>query len=103
MFKLPGGGLRLDFRRTSIGQLADFLSGLAAVDQPVRDGTGLTGFYDFTLDLHEVAGPWRSDAERQTAPSISTVLQEQLGLRWESRRGAVEILLVERVERPSPN
>jgi len=103
MSKLPGGGLRLEFHRTSMADLAGFLSSLAAIDRPVRDASGLAGVYDFKLDLHEVAGPWGSEAERLAAPSMSTVLREQLGLRLESRKDAVEVLVVDRVERPTPN
>jgi uncharacterized protein (TIGR03435 family) len=103
MSKLPGGGLRLEFRRTTVGELASFLSTLAAVDRPVEDQSGLGGVYDFRLDLHEVAGPWESEAERAAAPSLGTVLEEQLGLRLEGRRSAVEVLVVDRVKRPSGN
>jgi uncharacterized protein (TIGR03435 family) len=103
MRKLPGGGLRLEFRRTTVGQLADFLSELAVIDRPVQDRSGLTGVYDFPLDLHEVAGPWASDAERQAAPSMSTVLQEQLGLKFEARKDAVDVLAIDRIEHPSVN
>ena len=41
MSRLPGGGVRLEFRRTSIVKLAEFLSTLAAVEQPVENRTGL--------------------------------------------------------------
>src|SRR4051794_9820483 len=47
MSKLPGGGLRLQFRRTTLAELDAFLSTLAAVEVPVRDQSGLTAAYDF--------------------------------------------------------
>jgi uncharacterized protein (TIGR03435 family) len=103
MLKLPGGGLRLEFHRTSIAQLADFLSTLAALDRPVRDRSGLSGVYDFKLDLHEVAGPWASEAERLAAPSMTTVLQEQLGLKFQAVKDGVDVLAIDQVERPSAN
>lgn len=103
MLRAPGGGLRLEFRRTSVPELANFLSTLAAIDRPVVDQSGLDGVYDFRLDLHEVTGPWASDTERQAAPSITTVIQEQLGLRVEGRRQTIEIFAVDRVERPTEN
>jgi uncharacterized protein (TIGR03435 family) len=103
MSRLPGGGLRLEFRRTSMARLAAFLSTLAAMDRPVLDNTGLDGLYDFGLDLHEAAGPWSSDAERLSAPSFGAVIQQQLGLRLEARRSAIEVFAIEQVERPTAN
>ena len=103
MSRLPGGGLRLEFRRTSIAKLAEFLSTLAAVDRPVEDRTGLDDLYDFRLDLHEVTGPWTSDDERHAAPSIATVIHEQLGLRLDRRKSGIEVFVVDHVERPAAN
>lgn len=93
--KIPGAGLQLSFQRASLSQLADFLSGLAAIDRPVLEGTGLDRLYDFTLDLRAAAGPWASEAERQAVPPISAVVEEQLGLKLESRKQPVEVLVVD--------
>jgi uncharacterized protein (TIGR03435 family) len=104
MTKLPGPGLRLSFQGTTPGQLADFLSSLAAIDRPVLDGSGLEGKYDFTLDLRAAAGPWPSEAEREAAPSVSSVLEQQLGLRLDARKQPVEVLVIDRARRtPSGN
>jgi uncharacterized protein (TIGR03435 family) len=58
------------------------------------DGTGLASRYDGKLD-------WAPDGD--DGPSIFTALTEQLGLRLESRRGPVEMLVIERLERPDEN
>jgi uncharacterized protein (TIGR03435 family) len=63
----------------------------------VEDRTGLTGRFDYSLD-------WaRSDSADTSKPSIFTALQEQLGLKLESTRGPVEVLVVDRVEPPTPD
>ena len=78
--------------------LAMFAGRLGQVlGRPVVDKTGLKGEYDFVLEWtpDEVSDP--------SGPSIFTALQEQFGLRLEGQKGAVEILVVDRVVRPSQN
>jgi len=57
----------------------------------VVDRTGLTGTFDLSLQ-------W-NDSEQ--GPSFFTALQEQLGLKLDSQRGPVEVLVIESVERPN--
>jgi bla regulator protein BlaR1 len=73
--------------------------------RPVIDKTGLTGKYTFELKW---AASLPSAAPSSMAPdpdegSIFTALQEQLGLRLESQKGPVRVLVVDRAERPSEN
>jgi uncharacterized protein (TIGR03435 family) len=69
----------------------------------VIDKTGLTGKYDFELKwMPAAAGPQAAEGDPER-PSLFTALQEQLGLRLESEKGPVEVLVIERVERPSGN
>jgi uncharacterized protein (TIGR03435 family) len=73
-----------------------------SVEAIVVDNTGLTGTYDFTLDYLRA----RNLGDQQAVAagvSIFTALQEQLGLRLEPRRGPVEVVVIEQVERPSDN
>lgn len=88
-------GLRLVFHHESLSELADWLSTLLVIDRPVLDETGIQGFYDFPLDLRELRPP---DAA-EPGPSPSSVLSEQLGLRLESRKAALEVLVIDRAER----
>jgi uncharacterized protein (TIGR03435 family) len=70
---------------------------ISKVGAPVSDETGLTGTYDFQLRWsNEVAPP-------DDRPSIFTALQEQLGLKLERRRVTTEVLVIDRLERPTPN
>lgn len=64
---------------------------------PVSDGTGLAGRYDIEMQ-------WTNDvASVDDRTSIFTALQEQLGLRLERRRTKTEVLVVDRLERPTPD
>lgn len=91
----------------TITDLANALQGVA-MDRPVVDQTGLRGRWDFTLewtpDLSQFGGRalpvGRPDRQ---PPALSTAIQEQLGLKLESRRTTVEVLVIDRVARPSDN
>jgi uncharacterized protein (TIGR03435 family) len=75
----------------------------------VLDKTGLTGRYDVELrwtpdDTSTPAtGPDSGTAAESPAPSIFTALQEQLGLKLESRKAPVEVLVIDHVQAPSAN
>ncbi|HLX00330.1 MAG TPA: TIGR03435 family protein [Candidatus Acidoferrales bacterium] len=99
---------------TTIPRLVNLLQML--LGRTVIDNTGLTGSYDFTVqytpDEMGGAAPTASPtgAEDQSAsipgeigPSLFTALQEQLGLKLQSGKGPVEIIVIDHVERPSPN
>jgi uncharacterized protein (TIGR03435 family) len=64
--------------------------------RPVIDKTGVTGPFDV---LHLEYAP---DASAD-GPSIFTALQEQLGLKLESTRAPVEVLVIDHIEKPSAN
>jgi uncharacterized protein (TIGR03435 family) len=70
--------------------------------RPVVDRTGLTGFFDVELELPPLQ-PTVSDAGGDQGISVFTVLQEQLGLRVEEGKGPVDVLVVDRLERPTKN
>jgi uncharacterized protein (TIGR03435 family) len=77
-----------------------------ALGSPVRDSTGLKGFYNFSLEFAD-PGDQRVQNGGQTqvdsAPDIFTAVQEELGLKLESNKGPVEVLVIDHVERPSEN
>ena len=82
------------------------------MEQPVVDRTGLTDRYDFSLRYtpdpsmrltnipNAVARP-ATDAD--APPDLFTAFQQQLGLKLESTRGPVDIVVVDSIERPSEN
>lgn len=77
-----------------IRAMADSLSGY--LSRRVVDETGLTGVFDFEFK-------WSPDEAGAEGPSLFTAMQEQLGLKLESKRAPVDMLIVERVEKPSEN
>jgi uncharacterized protein (TIGR03435 family) len=73
----------------SMVRLAGFLSG--QVDRPVVDQSGIPDAYDFALEWS------REQNAGDAGPSISTALKEQLGLRLESRKLPISILVVDSI------
>ncbi|MEO7649089.1 MAG: TIGR03435 family protein [Bryobacteraceae bacterium] len=80
--------------------------------RPVIDKTGLKGDYDFTLEWTPEPGqgmfggpppPGGPPPADTNGPSIFTALQEQLGLRLDSRKGPVEIIVIDHLEKSSTN
>jgi bla regulator protein BlaR1 len=71
----------------------------------VIDKTGLTGTYDFTLKWTPDAGTQAPDSAtaEQSGPSIFTAVQEQLGLKLQSAKGPVEMIVIDHVEKPDAN
>jgi len=78
----------------SMKTLAGTLQGY--VGEAVVDATGLTGLYDISLDFTDESAP-------DAGPSLLEALQQQLGLKLETGKGPVEVVVVDHVEKPSEN
>ena len=83
-----------------LGDLARALDGTDG--RVVVDRTGLTGTYDFHLRFARDGGQGQPPADADL-PTVFTALQEQLGLKLDSQSGAVEFVVIDRVERPVPD
>jgi uncharacterized protein (TIGR03435 family) len=83
------------FNHSSMTELARGLSDL--VGRPVVDRTEIPGVYDVKLTWAPENQP---DA---TGPSIFTALQEQAGLKLEARKVPVELIVIDKAEKPSEN
>jgi uncharacterized protein (TIGR03435 family) len=122
----PGGGGPQRMMRMGRGQLnasgvpIQFLVQQLAqqLGRTVIDKTGLTGFYDFDLQWtpepgHGGGGPFGGGAPPppdampaatdNSGPTIFTALQEKLGLKLETAKGPVDVLIVDSVSKPSEN
>ena len=106
---LPTGGDRVRGYNVSTSILADFL--VLQLSRPVLDKTGLTGSYTFTLEWtpDAIASPTSastmSDTPQLDAPSASifSAVQQQLGLKLEAAKAPVPVMVIDHIERPSPN
>jgi uncharacterized protein (TIGR03435 family) len=94
--------------------LSQFASSLANfVGRVVLDKTGLAGGFDLNLTWTPDNLPQRPPGAPEplfngvaidpNGPSIFTALQEQLGLKLDSQRGPVEVLVIDKAEHPTPN
>jgi len=98
--KIRGDGERM-------GQFAGVLG--MVLGRPVLDRTGLADKFDFTLEFTEDSPAGKGGPEGEPVPadpdgaSIFTAIQSQLGLKLESGRGPVPVIVIDRVERPTAN
>jgi uncharacterized protein (TIGR03435 family) len=74
----------------------------------IVDETGLSGDYDFDLtfmpdNVRFMPAPPPGGGPPSDAPSLPTALREELGLRLDSRRSPVDVLVVDGITRPSEN
>jgi uncharacterized protein (TIGR03435 family) len=101
------GLLRAGARNVSIGLLASTLAQMGDLDRPVVDRTGLSGTFDFVFE-------WAPQRDSLAAPGLNAQvddpgqtfvedLKEQLGLKLESQKGVVEVLVIDHIEKPSEN
>jgi uncharacterized protein (TIGR03435 family) len=125
MIMMMNGRLRLSANSQTMPRFAEMLAN--QLGTPVLDLTELKGKYDFTLDYApdettQMRGPMgamppppppgageggdhsMAPPEGQSGPSIFSAVQDQLGLKLEKRKGPVEILVIDSVEKaPTEN
>lgn len=89
--------------------MADFATrtiGGILQDRQLEDKTGLTGMYDISLtyapetDAQSVGATRADDVP---APDVISALKEELGLRLEATKAMVDVVAIEKVERPTEN
>ena len=99
-----GNNVKMRFRRSGFTMEALATALQTTVDRPVVDQTGLSGRFDVeysyspqpnTPGVESVFGP--------DAPQLFVALEEQLGLKLESRRLTVPVLVIDSIDRPTDN
>lgn len=99
---MTGAGLVFEGHKMPLSRLADILVGV--LKMPVRNMTGLDGKYDFKLDLRPyLLNRQPGDPPLDLASIAITAIDEQLGLRLEARKLSVNMLMVDRAEKPGDN
>jgi uncharacterized protein (TIGR03435 family) len=96
MRRADGGKTEITGTRVPLAVLVKTLSN--QVGRTVLDLTGLQGNYDFKMAFAPDLSPADADG-----PSLFTALQEQLGLRLDSQKGPVEVLVIDSVQKASEN
>jgi uncharacterized protein (TIGR03435 family) len=104
LYALPSG--QLMFRGQTMNAVANVLTML--IGRVVKDRTGLTGGFDADAQFNPEGLPGMTqgpsaDRQMNDIPSLDTAIQEQLGLKLQSARGPVELLVIDHVEHPTAN
>lgn len=99
------GKARYQATKAAVQTLADTIGN--QLGMPVKDQTGLTGKYDITLSWSSGGGiDRRADVDASADPGLTmeAAVQQQLGLKLVSKRGLVDIIVVDKAERnPAQN
>jgi bla regulator protein BlaR1 len=102
---LGPGGAHMRGGKIAVSELVRMLSML--LGRSVLDKTGFTALFDVQLDFvpdeTTPAMPPPPPGSGISDVSIAQALQQQLGLRLESTKGPVEVIVVDQAERPSAN
>jgi uncharacterized protein (TIGR03435 family) len=80
-----------------MSRLAGLLS--SVMRRPVTDATGLEGTFNFSVDPKPYAGPGPLDLPSM----VTTAIQEELGLRLESRKFQLQVMVIDHIEPPDEN
>lgn len=108
MMTMAPGRRKVTASKQSIARLTEVLA--ADLGRPVVDKTGLAGEFDYTLEFRlegpNAAPPGQAvpPSSDNDAPDLLTAVQEQLGLRLESKKGPVDVVVVDEGEKtPTEN
>ncbi len=109
-FRSAAGGGTVTARHVTMGDVAAYLSGYMVVGRPIADQTALADRYDFRLEFTNAFvenpnpdSPAIPNPNADSGPSLFTALTEQLGLTLRSDSVMLPVLVIDRVEHPTPD
>ncbi len=105
MMASSGPNIKPSGRNVSMALIASMLPamGNTGLDRPVIDQTGLTGTFDFALELPFVPGSITQNDQEDSSPGLLDGLRNQLGLKLKRENGPVEVYIIDHIEQPTPN
>ena len=102
------GGFTLPMRNAQISDLTNFVLQSYVLDRPVLDHTKIEGRYDFTLTWAVLGTEFGGAVLPPTTaadppPNLFRAIQDQLGLKLEATKASASVLVIDQVDKPSPN
>ena len=101
-----GASVKVTAQGVTMPELASSLSRFRSIDRLVYDKTSLRGRFDFEIEFVSTlpsttidSAPLRPDV----GASLFTVLQDRLGIKLQAARAAVEVVVIDSAEHPTPN
>jgi uncharacterized protein (TIGR03435 family) len=98
---VPGDHGQMNFQRMPVLGLVNTLANI--LREPVVDGTGITGLFDFTLDPLQFAATDDPRTPNNVSELVLAAVREQLGFILEKRKAPLEITIVDHAEKPGDN
>src|SRR4030095_16181964 len=92
-----GTPTEITFKSQQIARLTFIIA--PRMDRPVLDRTGIEGVYDYTIETGGLGFNGQPATDPTAGPSIFTAVQDNLGLRLESQRAPIEVLVIDAVQR----
>ncbi len=104
---LPNHQRRLGARNISMGKIANGLERVEWLGHTLVDQTELSGKYDFKIEWSPApsgSAPFTEESQPDSVgPTFQKALKDQLGLKLVKRQAAVQVLVIDHVEKPSEN
>jgi uncharacterized protein (TIGR03435 family) len=97
------GHLAAGFRNVPVKMIAAQMSMLGGLDRAVVDATGLAGNWDFVIDFAPERQPSAINELDTSGLTFRDALIEQTGLKLVPQKGPIDIIVIDRIEHPTPN